>query len=407
MRPAILTIVAAMTLAACSSSPPQAPGADGAAAQAAKTAATAPTTSSGPAAAPGAAPAATYFTVPADQLSHLKMAPVQKTTWAATVRTTGTVDWDNDHTTQAITQVSGPIARIVADTGTRVKAGDPLLYVASADITVAISSYRKAKNRFDLAQRMLDRSKDLLDHKALSQRDFESAQADYNDAATDLQTSLQALKIFGVSQTEITEAERQNDAIRPELVMRAPLAGTVVQKMVLPGQFIQAGMTAAFVISNTSTVWVQGHVYDKDLTAVHVGDKVDERNASFPQTFHGVVSYIGAMLDPATRTTPVRIVTENTDGLLKKDLFVDVVIHDKTTRDVLVVPTTAVLYDEQNFPFVYVQIETGRFGQRLVKIGGQQDDATEILDGLKAGDPVVSEGSVFLQFANTYQQSAP
>ena len=107
------------------------------------------------------------------------------------------------------------------------------------------------------------------------------------------------------------------------------------------------------------------------------------------------------MLDPATRTTPVRIVTQNPNGLLKKDLFVDVVIHDKTTRDVLVVPTAAVLYDEQNFPFVYVQVEPGKFAQRLVKLGGQQGDDTQIVDGLKAGDPVVSQGSVFLQFANT------
>ncbi len=97
----------------------------------------------------------------------------QQATWSATVRTTGTVDWDNDHTTQAITQVSGPIARIVADTGTRVKAGDPLLYVASGDMTNAMSTYRKAKNRFDLAKHQLDRNKDLFDHKALSQRDYE------------------------------------------------------------------------------------------------------------------------------------------------------------------------------------------------------------------------------------------
>ena len=342
--------------------------------------------------------------MPPDQLAHLKIAPARAATWSTTVRTTGTVDWDNDHTTQAITQVSGPITRILVDTGTKVKAGDPLLAVASADITGAVSGYRKAKNRFDLAQRTLDRSKDLLEHKAIAPRDMENAQADYNDAATDLQTTLQALKIFGVSQDDLTNAEQQNVAIRPELMMRSPIAGTVVQKMVLPGQFIQGGTTAAFVISNTATVWVQGHVYDKDLGSIHLGDSVDEHNASFPQTFHGTVSYIGDMLDPATRTTPVRIVTQNIDGLLKKDLFVDVIIHDKGTHEVLTVPTAAVLYDEQNFPFVYIQVSSGTFAERRITIGAQQDSDTQVTDGLKAGDPVVSDGSVFLQFANTYQQ---
>jgi membrane fusion protein, heavy metal efflux system len=399
MRRAIVAIVVALTGSACqsSSTPVAAPASAGA-----KAAAAAPTATPSPIGGGGSTQGA-YFTVPADQLPHLKIVPVRQATWSAEVRTTGTVDWDNDHTTQAITQVSGPISRIVADTGTHVKAGDPLLYVASGDMTTAVSTYRKAKNRFDLAKRSLDRSKDLFDHKALSARDYESAQADFNDAATDRQASLQTLKVYGVLESDIAAAEQQNVPIRPEMVMRAPLAGVVVQKMVLPGQFIQAGTTAAFVISNTSTVWVQGHVYDKDLASVHVGDKVDERNASFPEPFHGVVSYIGEMLDPATRTTPVRIVTQNPHGLLKKDLFVDVVIHDKSTRDVLVVPTAAVLYDEQNFPFVYVQVESGKFAQRLVTLGGQQGDDTQVLAGLKAGDRVVSQGSVFLQFANTYQ----
>ena len=310
------------------------------------------------------------------------------------MRTTGTVDWDNDHTTQAITQVSGPITRIVADTGTRVKAGDPLLYVASADITNAVSTYRKAKNRFDLAQRMLDRSKDLFDAQgAVRSATWKAAQADYNDAATDLQTALQALKIFGVSQAEITEAEQQNVAIQPELVMRAPLAGTVVQKMVLPGQFIQAGHDGGVRHQQhrrpsgcraTSTTRISA--------SVHVGDKVDERNASFPQTFHGV----GLLHRRHARSGDAHDAGAHRhaepDGLLKKDLFVDVVIHDKTTRDVLVVPTTAVLYDEQNFPFVYVQVEPGKFAQRLVKLGGQQGDDTQVVDGLKAGEPVVVAG---------------
>lgn len=383
MKHATITILAGLALSACGGQAP--PGSAGSAASA-------------------PSEKAAYFTVSAEQLSHLTIVPVRKTSWSATLRTTGTVDWDNDHTTQAITQVSGPIARIVVDLGARVKAGDPLLYVASPDITNAIATYRKTKNRLALAQRTRDRSRDLLSHKAISAREMESVEADYNDAATDLESALEALKIFGVSPQDIQAAEAQNEPIRPDLAMRAPIAGTVVQKMVLPGQFIQAGTTAAFVISNTSTVWVQGHVYDKDLATVHVGDLVDERNSSFPDAFHGVVANIGDMLDPATRTTSVRIVTQNPRGLLKKDLFVDVVIHDKTTRDVLVVPTTAVLYDAETFPFVYVQVEPGRFALRLVKIGGQQGADTQILDGVKEGEPVVSQGSLFLQFANTYQQ---
>jgi multidrug efflux pump subunit AcrA (membrane-fusion protein) len=117
-----------------------------------------------------------------------------------------------------------------------------------------------------------------------------------------------------------------------------------------------------------------------------------------------VVGYIGAALDPATRTTPVRIVTRNSDGLLKKDLFVDVAIHTANQKDAVVVPTSAVLYNEDNFPFVYLEAKPGRFAQRLVKTGASQDDMVQILDGLAPGDRIVSRGSVFLQFAQTYQR---
>ena len=386
MRMAIVTVAVALGLSACGG-PAQAP---------------APAATPAPAASAATGPG--FFTVPEAQLGHLNIVPARTVTWSTIVRTTGTVDWDNDHTTQAITQVSGPITRLMVDAGAHVKAGDPLLYVASADVTGALSTYRKAKNRLDLAERNLKRSQDLLAHKAIAQKDLESAQADFNDASTDVQSALQALKIFGVDQDEITEVEQQNTAIRPELAMHAPLTGTIVQKLVLPGQFIQAGMTAAFVISNTSTVWVQGHIYDKDLTSIQVGDVVEARNASFPQVFNGVVSYVGDLIDPATRTTPVRIVTKNTGGLLKKDLYLDVVIHGKGSTSVVAVPTTAILYDEQNFPFVYVQAQPGKFAQRVVKLGVQQGDDTQITEGLTEGDMVVSQGSVFLQFANTYQQ---
>ncbi len=343
------------------------------------------------------------FTVSNDQLPHLRIVPVRTSTWSIAIHTTGTVDWDADHTTQAITQVNGPITRILVDTGARVKAGDPLLYVASPDVSNAISTYRKARNQEEQAQRTMNRTKELLDHGAAAQKDLEAAQADFNDASTDVQNSLQALKIFGVSKQEIDQAERQNIAISPELAVYSPIGGIIVQKLVSPGQLIQAGATTCFMISDVSTVWVQGHIFDHDLPSVHLGDSAEEGNPAFAQKFHGVVSYIGSMVDAATRTTPVRIVTENPGGLLKKDSFIDAVIHTRTQQNVLTVPVSAVLHNEQNEPFVYVEVQPGKFAQRLITAGAQQNDQQEVLSGLKTGENVVAEGSVFLQFANSYQ----
>lgn len=343
------------------------------------------------------------FTVPKDQLPHLKIAPVQRATWAIDVHTTGTVDWDEDRTTQVITQVSGPIARILVDTGAKVKEGDPLLYVSSPDVVNAIAAYRKARNRVDLAKRIQDREKELLDKGAAAFKDYESSVADYNDAQTDVQNSLQPLRIFGISQQDIDRAEQQGATVNTELAVRSPISGTVVQKLVSPGQLIQAGQTPAFLVSDVSTVWVQGHIFDQDLPNVKLGDAVDQTNTNFSRTFRGRVTYIGAFVDPTTRTTPVRIVTQNEADFLKKDMFLDAVIHTSSARNILVVPVAAVLRDDKNEPIVYVQREPGKFAQRSVSIGMQQNGMVAILSGLQAGELVVTEGSIFLQFANTIQ----
>ncbi|MBZ5707160.1 MAG: efflux RND transporter periplasmic adaptor subunit, partial [Acidobacteriia bacterium] len=122
------------------------------------------------------------LTVPPEQLAHLQVAPVERTTWLTAVHTTGTVDWNANRTTPAITQVSGPIVRTVAEPGDSVAQDRPLLYVTSPDVSNAVAAYRKARNRQDLAQRALARSADLYEHHAIAQKDHESAQADFNDA---------------------------------------------------------------------------------------------------------------------------------------------------------------------------------------------------------------------------------
>jgi cobalt-zinc-cadmium efflux system membrane fusion protein len=346
---------------------------------------------------------ATLFQVPQNQMEHLKIVEIHRAVWSPAVRTTGTVDWDADHTTQAITQVNGPIARLLVDTGAVVTADQPLLYVSSPDVANAFTAYRKARNRLDYSRKTLARSKDLLEHKVIAQKDLEAAEQDFNDASTEVENGLQALRIFGVTQQEIDQAQNQGVAINPQLAVRSPISGVVVQKLVTPGLVIQAGTTACFTISDMSTVWVWGHIYDRDLESVRPGDTVELTNAAFSQTLSGTVNYIGSLLDPATRTTPVRIVTKNPRGLLKKDMFVDAVIHTKSGHGVLAAPTSAILRTDDNLPLVYVEVEPGKFAQRLVTIGIQQGAETELASGAKEGEKIVAEGALFLQFANGIQ----
>ncbi len=343
------------------------------------------------------------FKVAPDQIEHLKLAKVARTSWPVTIHTTGTVDWDADHTTQAITQVNGPISRILVDAGAQVAQGQPLLYVSSPDVAAAVSAYRKARNREALNRRIADRTKDLLDHGSVAQKDYENAIADYNDASTDVQTSLQTLKIFGITSSEIDQAERQGSPISTELAVRSPIAGMVVQKLVSPGMLIQAGSTVCFMVSAVSTVWVQGHIFDRDLPSVRVGDPVEETNPSFDGVFHGRLTYIGASMDPATRTTPVRIVTQNPHGILKKDMFVEAVVHTSTRSNILVVPVAALLRDDNNEPLVYVQVRPGEFAQRPVRTGAEQNGFVAIASGLGEGEEIVTDGGIFLQFANRMQ----
>jgi cobalt-zinc-cadmium efflux system membrane fusion protein len=134
-----------------------------------------------------------------------------------------------------------------------------------------------------------------------------------------------------------------------------------------------------------------------------VGDPVAQSNPASDRTFRGTVKYVGSFVDPNTRTTPVRIVTQNPEGLLKKDMFVDAVISTSTRSNILVVPVAAVLRDDKNEPIVYVQAEPGKFAQRSVSIGVQQDGMVAVTGGLQKGEQVLADGSLFVQFANSIQ----
>jgi cobalt-zinc-cadmium efflux system membrane fusion protein len=342
---------------------------------------------------------AELFTVPADQMSHVQVFTVQPTSFPRVLRLNGTVAYNGFLTTPVITQVSGPVSRIVVSPGQLVHENQPMLYVSSPDYSQLRANYLKARDAHALAHKNYARAQDLYAHHAIAERDLQAAESAEIQAQADLQASEQALKILGIPRPD-TLVEKP---VSPEVPLLAPIHGEAVERLCAPGQVIQAGQTQCFTISNMSTVWILANVYEAQLAFVHVGDPVTIKSEAYPEVFHGKISFMGAALDPTSRTLQARIDTANPAGKLKKDMYVTAAVVASKIINALVVPDSAVLRDAENLPFVYVEAGQNQFARRAVTVAESIEGKTQILSGLHAGDRVAGDGSLFLQFANSLQ----
>jgi len=343
---------------------------------------------------------AELFSVTPDQMNHIRVVTVEPSSLRRVLRLPGTVAYNNFETTPVFTQIGGHVSRILIYPGDTVRADQPMLYAESPDYAQLRATYLKARDAFGLAEKNYARAKDLFDHHANAEADLLTAESTRNQAEADLQAAEQGLRVLGITDVnQVLEIPKS-----PEIPVLAPLGGEVVERLVGPGQVLQAGTTQVFTISNTGSVWVLANVYEHDLSYVHLGDAVTVQTDAYPTVFRGRISYIAPALDPNTRTLPVRIETDNPNRLLKKDMYVTTTVQAGTEVHALMVPDAAVLRTPENQPFVYVQVGVNQFAQRLVSIGESQNGKTEITEGLRPGERIVADGSLFLQFANSLQR---
>jgi membrane fusion protein, heavy metal efflux system len=343
---------------------------------------------------------AELFTIPQEQMSHVQVIEVQPTSLTRMLRLTGTVAYNGFHTIPVIPQVSGPVNRIVVIPGQHVHQGDAMLFVASPDYSQLRTNYLKTKDAYALAQKAYARAKDLYDHKAIAEQTLEQAQSAETQAGGDLVSAMAALKVLGI--TDPDELVKSPPSF--EVPVKAPIGGEVVEQDIAAGQLLQTGATQCFMISDTNTVWVLVNVYQKDLPYVRVGDQVTIQTDTYQQVFHGRIAYVAASLDPNTRTLQARIETSNPGEKLKKDMYVTTSVNAGTIKNAIALPDAAILRDNENQPFVYAATSSNQFGRRPVTVGENSDGKTEITGGLKAGDHVIVDGSLFLQFANSLQR---
>jgi cobalt-zinc-cadmium efflux system membrane fusion protein len=346
-----------------------------------------------------AAGTAKLFSLSQDQMSHVQVVTVQPTKLTRTLRLTGAVAYNAFKTTPVITQVGGPVSRILVVPGQHVAAGQPMLEVSSPDYSQLLDSYLKAADSFRLASKNYARAVDLFQHHANAERDVEQAESDRNQAQADLNAADQGMRILGIK----NPADLAKAPASAQIPVLAPIGGQVVERLVSPGQVVQAGQTQAFTISDLSSVWVLANVYQADLAFINSGDDVIVQTDAYPNTFHGRISYVSPSLDPNTRTLQARVVVDNPGEKLKKDMYCNVTVTAGSISNAIAVPDSAVLRDDNNQPFVYVAAGANQFGRRDVEIGQGQNGQTQILKGISVGERVVGDGSLFLQFANSLQ----
>jgi membrane fusion protein, heavy metal efflux system len=335
------------------------------------------------------------------QRSRIRAERVVPRAYNALINTNGTVAFNGDRSTQVIAPISGPVSRILVAPGARVERGQPLATVSSPDFAEAVASYRKADGAWRNAERIATLDEQLFANDALARSDLDQARTDLAAATADRESARSQLRSLGLGETAIAAIRDGKPIPATQAAVRAPIGGTLVEKLITPGQLLQAGTTPCFTIADLSTVWVMANVFESDVGAVQRGEAAFITTDAAPDTLLGRVDYVADLVDPATKATAVRVVVPNRNRLLRRDMLVRVAIRAARPRTGITVPVAAVMRDDENLPFVYVAVTGGTFDRRRVDLGGRVGDRYEVASGLKAGESVVTDGALFLNGAST------
>ncbi|HEX3927790.1 MAG TPA: efflux RND transporter periplasmic adaptor subunit [Gemmatimonadales bacterium] len=335
------------------------------------------------------------------QRGQIQTVTVARHSFSPTVVTTGTVNFDGDRSTAVIAPISGPVIRLLVNLGDTVVPGQAMAIVSSPDFANAVAGYRKAESAWRNAQRIETLDEKLFANDALARADLDQAKSDLASAAADREAATQQMYALGVDSASVSAIREGRSVPGAESAIRAPIAGNVVERLITPGELLQAGTTQAFTVADLSTVWVMGNVFESDIASVHVGAPVMVTLESSADSFPGRIDYVGAEVDPDSKATAVRIVVPNRGQMLRNNMLVQVEIRGGRPRTGITIPVSAVLRDDDNLPFVYLAAGANQFNRRRIVLGGRSGDVYEVTDGLAVGDAVVMQGALYLEEAAT------
>ena len=351
----------------------------------------------------------------AAEWASLSVEPVSQQVFRAEHVTEGKIAINEDSSTPIFSPYAGRVIKLLVKPSDVVERGQPLFIVEATDTVQglndfisALSAVNKARSTLNLAEIVEKRANDLYAGKAVPLKDWQQSQADLTTAQNDMrsaETALEAahnrLRILGRSEEQIATFQ-QTRQISADTPIHSPIAGTVVQRKIGPGQFISSGATdPVFVIGDLSTVWLTAFVRETEAAGVAAGQDIAFSLLAMPGTqFKARIDYVAAAIDPTTRRLLVRATIDNKDGLFKPEMFANVTIYSGGDRPGVGVPKQALIYEGERV-HLWVAHDDKSIELRQIRTGLINGDLVEVVSDLKPGEKIVTRGSLFIDRAAT------
>jgi cobalt-zinc-cadmium efflux system membrane fusion protein len=329
---------------------------------------------------------------------------VERTKVHAALPATGEVALNENAAVHISPRIPGIIESVSADIGARVKAGDTLLTLASVELGKALAEYERNRTLSDLTEKVFARETKLREQNVGSEQDVIDAQMTFEQHRTDLKASEQTLHVLGLTEDDLAAMREPSHGVGAgRLPVRAPVDGTIIEKHAVAGEMAEPGKDL-MLLSDLTTVWIWANVHSRDLAQLLAAEKrgpvaVEIVVTAFPdRQFKGVLDYVGATMNEQTRTVKVRATVENPDLELRPGMFCEAAISlgNGKEEEILAAPRAAVFSDEGK-SFVFKHWKDDFFVREDVRMGREFFGVVEILEGLKVGDTIATEGAFLLK----------
>lgn len=348
------------------------------------------------------------------QWASLKLAAVRQVAFRDERATDGKIAINEDTTTPVFSPYSGRVSKLIVKPGDHVERGAPLFAIEASefvqgqnDLVTAVAGVDKAKSRLQLAQQIEKRQRELLAIKGGALKDLEQAQSDLVNAQGDMRSAeitlaaaRNRLRILGRTDEEIDKLEKV-DRIGAETIVSAPIAGTIIQRKVGLGQYINSGASdPVFTVGDLSTVWLVANVRESDAPKMKVGAPVEVSVLAYPgRIFNAKLSYVAPALDPNTRRLPVRAEIQNPGRELLPEMFASFHIVSGESRLMPAVPQDAVVYEGAQARVWVARPNEKTVVTRPIEVGTATNGLVEVRKGLSVGESVVASGTLFIDRA--------